>query len=136
MSGLAALHVAIILIGARAYAYFGASNLASMAQRGSSYPAFLTAFITILLLVWSAYAFSGAGILPRLPLLRTVLVAITIVFALRGLVLIPDAHRLIRGAPYPARQASFSGFALMVGILYGVGALRAFHDIATRRAAV
>lgn len=119
--GIAILHVAIIFAGARGYAYFGAGELAVLAQRGSLYPATVTALITVVFLACAAFAASGAGLLPTLPLLRTVLVCITLVYFLRGLVLLPDLIRLLLGAPYPPRHALFSATALIVGITHAVG---------------
>lgn len=49
----------------------------------------LRLFITAILLTWSAYALSGAGVLPRLPLLRPVLCAITGLYLLRGFAFYP-----------------------------------------------
>lgn len=126
--GLAVLHVAIILVGARGYAWFGAGNLAVMALRGSLYPPFITALITFVFLLWAAFAFSGAGLLPRLPLLRVALVSITLIYGLRGLVVVLDILRLVGGAPYPPRHAAFSATALIIGILHGAGTERLlFH---------
>jgi hypothetical protein len=39
------------------------------------------------LAIWAAYAFSGAGLIRRLPLLRTGLVVISAIYLLRALVL-------------------------------------------------
>ncbi|HYE42067.1 MAG TPA: hypothetical protein VEA15_01635 [Caulobacteraceae bacterium] len=91
LSALAALlHVGCIIGGPDWYRFFGAGEeLARAAERGSPMPAVITAGIAAVLAIWSAYALSGAGVLPRLPLLRTALVAITAVYLLRGLVLAP-----------------------------------------------
>jgi hypothetical protein len=42
-----------------------------------------------MLFLWAAYAFSGAGLIPRLPLLRLGLVAIASVYLLRAFALLP-----------------------------------------------
>ena len=63
--------------------------MARAAEQGRWYPAIVTAGIAVVLAIWSAYAFSGAGVLPGLPLLRPVLCAITLVYLVRGLVLVP-----------------------------------------------
>ncbi len=63
--------------------------MARAAARGDWTPALITLAITAVLLMWAAYAFSGAGTLPRLPLLRTGLVTITAIYLLRGLILVP-----------------------------------------------
>jgi putative oxidoreductase len=84
------LHVAIIVGGAPWYRFFGAGErMAQMATRGSLYPAVLTAVIAIVLAVWSLYAWSGAGWLRPLPLLRPVLGVVAMIFTARGLLGIP-----------------------------------------------
>ena len=81
----ALLHVACIIGGPSWYRMLGAGDeLANAAARGAKFPAVITAAISAVLLVWSAYAFSAAGIGPVLPLRRTALVLITLVLCLRG----------------------------------------------------
>ncbi|MBW3618576.1 MAG: hypothetical protein KY446_12705 [Proteobacteria bacterium] len=63
--------------------------MARAAERGSPVPAVWALAIAAVLAVWAAYAWAGAGLIPRLPLMRTVLVAISAVYLLRGLVLAP-----------------------------------------------
>ncbi len=89
-AGAALLHLAVIFGGPDWYRFFGAGEgMARMAERGSVTPALITLGITAVLVLWAAYAFSGAGLLPRLPLLRTGLVLITGIYLARGLLLIP-----------------------------------------------
>lgn len=84
------LHVATIIGGPDWYRFFGAGEgLARAAERGSSMPGLVTAAIAAILAVWAMYAFSAAGLVRRLPLLRTALVLITGVYLLRALALIP-----------------------------------------------
>ena len=81
----AALHIAVILGGSSWYRFFGAGErMAQMAEKGSLQPALITFSISIVLAIWGAYAWSGAGILPKLPLLKIVLIAITSIYLLRG----------------------------------------------------
>ena len=96
LSAIAALlHVAIIFGGPDWYRFFGAGEgMARAAERGSAQPAIITLGIAAVLAVWSAYGFSGAGVIRRLPLLRTALVAISAVYLARGL--LPVRHQ--RGA--------------------------------------
>jgi uncharacterized membrane protein SirB2 len=63
--------------------------MARAAERGSSTPALITFAIAAILMVWALYAFSGAGIIRRLPLLRTALILISGVYLLRALALVP-----------------------------------------------
>jgi len=88
--GAAALHVYIIIEGGDMYREFGAGEkLAAMDEAGSWYPAVLTSGIALVLFVWGLYAFSGAGLIQALPLLKPALVVIATIYLLRGLVLIP-----------------------------------------------
>jgi hypothetical protein len=80
-----ALHVGCIIFGAPWYRFFGAGEkMARLAEAGSAFPTLVTAVIAAVLLICSAYALSGAGVLPRLPFLRVVLCAFTLVYLLRG----------------------------------------------------
>lgn len=114
------LHVGCILGGPDWYRFFGAGEqMARMAERDWWRPAPVTLLIAGVLAVWAAYAFSGAGLLPRLPLLRTALIAITTVYLLRGLVIVPMA------ALRPDLLSPFalwsSAIVLAYGIVYAIG---------------
>jgi hypothetical protein len=85
----AALHLAAIAGGPSWYRFLGAGErMARLAEAGSLRPALITLAIAALLATWSAYALAGAGLIPKLPLMRTALVAITGIYLLRGLILI------------------------------------------------
>jgi hypothetical protein len=130
LSGVAAmLHLAIIAGGPDWYRFFGAGEgMARLAERGSPRPALITLAIAALLGLWSAYALAGAGRIGRLPLMRTALVAITAVYLLRGLVLVPAL------ATNPGAVDSFmlwsSLIVLVYGITYAVGTYRAWPALA------
>lgn len=91
LSALAALaHLAVIVGGPDWYRFFGAGEgMARMAERGMIQPALITIGIAAVLAIWAAYAFSGAGLIGRLPLLRTGLVVITLIYLARGLIIVP-----------------------------------------------
>jgi hypothetical protein len=91
LSGIAALlHVAIVIGGAQWYRFFGAGEkMALAAQTGRVYPAIVTMGIAAVLSVWAAYALSAAGLLMTLPFLKWGLMAITAIYLLRGLAIIP-----------------------------------------------
>lgn len=90
-SALAALlHVGCIVFGASWYRFFGAGErMAQLAEAGNRYPTYVSSFIVAVLTAWSVYALSGAGVLPRLPLLRAALCAITTIYLARGLAVLP-----------------------------------------------
>ena len=91
LSAIAALlHVGIIVGGAPWYRFFGAGKrMVRACEAGRWYPAIVTSGIAMILAAWSAYAFSGAGLLAPLPLLRPALVLITAVYLVRGLAIVP-----------------------------------------------
>lgn len=85
----AAVHVTCIFGGPDWYRFFGAGEgMARAAEAGRALPAVLTLCIAAMLSLWGAYALSGAGLIPRLPLLRTGLVIITVVYLARGLIIL------------------------------------------------
>ncbi|AUG43009.1 hypothetical protein CXP47_25025 [Pseudomonas chlororaphis] len=87
LSLLAALmHVGVIMVGPSWYRLFGAGeHFVRAAQAGRWFPAVVTAGIALVLAAWAAYALSAAGVIAPLPLLRPALIAITLVYLLRGL---------------------------------------------------
>ncbi|QQZ41143.1 hypothetical protein IF690_24550 [Pseudomonas sp. SK3(2021)] len=87
LSLLAALmHVGVIMVGPSWYRLFGAGErFVRAAQAGRWFPAVVTAGIALVLAAWAVYALSAAGVIGPLPLLRPALIAITLVYLLRGL---------------------------------------------------
>lgn len=91
LSGIAALlHLLIVWGGAPWYRFFGAGEaMASAAAAGRLYPAVVTLAIAAVLAGWAAYALAGAGVQPALPWQKAALVAITAIYLLRGLAILP-----------------------------------------------
>ena len=121
LSALAALlHLGCIVFGAPWYRFFGAGeHMAQMATDGNWYPTVAALVIAGILSVWSLYAFSGAGVIRKLPLLRVVLCAITGVFLLRGVA-------FVFLVPYfPGNSFTFwmvsSAICLVFGVFYLIG---------------
>jgi hypothetical protein len=111
----ALLHLAIIVGGPEWYRFFGAGErMARAAERGHATPAIYAVLIALILFVWAAYAFSGAGLLRRLPLLRTGLVTISAVYLLRGLALVP----LLMFRPQVVD--SFAIWSSLIVLVYGI----------------
>jgi len=120
----ALIHIACIFGGPDWYRFLGAGEgMAQAAARGEWTPTLVTAAIAVILLIWGAYAFSGAGALPRLPLLRTGLVAITAIYLLRGLLFVP--LNLWR----PQWDSSFAIWSSLIVLAFG-----AVHAMGTARA--
>ncbi len=87
LSAIAALlHVGCIVFGASWYRFFGAGErMSQMAAVGDWRATLITSGIVLVLIIWSLYALSGAGLIPRLPLIRTGLCVITGIYLLRGM---------------------------------------------------
>ena len=128
----ALLHLGVIIGGPDWYRFFGAGEqMARMAERGSATPTLITLGIAAILSIWAAYAFSATGLIRPLPLIRTALVAISAIYLLRGLFLIPAL------AAGPERMDAFavcsSAIVLVYGLCYGVGTWRAWPSLSQRR---
>ena len=127
LSALAALlHIGCIFGGPDWYRFFGAGEgMARAAARGDWHPTLITLAIAAILSIWAAYAFSAAGSIPRLPLLRTALVVITAIYLLRALIFLP--FHLWR----PQHTDSFaiwsSVIVLVYGTAYAVGTFKAWR---------
>ncbi|MEG3192577.1 hypothetical protein [Lysobacter sp. D1-1-M9] len=116
----ALLHLGCIVFGAPWYRFLGAGEqMAQMDLAGHWYPAVATLVITTVLLVWSLYALSGAGVIRKLPLTRMALCAITGVYLLRGVAFTPLM------AYFPGNSASFwlwsSAICLAFGVVHLIG---------------
>lgn len=122
-SAIAVLHVLIVFVGAPAYRYFGAGEgMARLAEAGSWVPPLLTLALAFVFAVWALYAFSGAGLIRRLPLLKTGLITIGLIYFLRGLSIIPQVVALVQsGRSVMHRAVVFSLVSLTCGIIYLAG---------------
>lgn len=120
-SAAAALaHVVCVLIGAPAYRVMGAGErMARAAEAGQWQPTLLTLGIAGMLGIWALYAFSAAGMVPRLPLMRWALVLISTVYLARAL-----AFPLMM-ASFPENSLRFwlvsSSICLVIGALHAWG---------------
>jgi hypothetical protein len=123
-SAAAALaHVVCAAVGAPAYRLLGAGErMARSAEAGHWQPAVITLFIAAVLSAWALVAFSGAGLLPRLPFTRPALVLISGVY-------------LTRALAFPMLMKAFSDNSLRFwwvssGICLLIGALHAWGTFA------
>lgn len=133
LSGLAAiLHVAVIAGGPSWYRFFGAGEgMAQAAERGAFFPALITVGIAAMLMVWALYAFSGAGIIRRLPLLRTVLILISAVYLLRAFALVPIM--IFRPELVDTFAVVSSLVVLAYGAAYAIGTWACWSALAVRQ---
>lgn len=122
------LHIGVILGGPDWYWFFGAGEeMAKMAERGSFYPTLITFGIASVLAIWAWFAFAGAGLAWKPPLLRTGLVIISAIYLLRGLVLLPMAVFI------PEKINSFAIWSSLIvlayGLFYGMGTWKAWSSL-------
>ena len=125
------LHLGIIAGGPEWYRFFGAGEgMARMAEQGSPTPTLITIGIALILFVWAAYAFAGAGLIRRLPLMRTALVTITTIYLLRGMILFPA---LAAGPKQVDAFTIWSSIAvLFYGMTYAAGTWRSWSFLSQR----
>ena len=127
----ALLHLAIIAGGPDWYRFFGAGErMARMAERGLLRPTLIALAIAAVLAIWAAYAFAGAGLIRRLPLMRTALVSITCIYLMRGLVLGPLF--LFRPEMVNAFALWSSLIVLAYGVAYALGTWRAWPALSVK----
>ena len=117
---IAVMHLGCVVIGPSCYRFMGAGEqMAVLAETGHWYPPVITMFIAGVLLIWTLYAFSGAGLIMRLPIVRSVLVLVTSVYLLRGIAFQPLM------AYFSDNSWAFwlwtSAIALAIGLLHLVG---------------
>jgi hypothetical protein len=117
-----ALFQAVVTTSPKWSRYFGAwefvaSNLPLLYATGFA--------VALILTLFGLYALSGAGYVPRLPLLRTGLICIGAVYTLRGLFLVLEllmnAGYLQAVAQIPTRELVSSAVSLLVGLTYLAG---------------
>ncbi len=129
MSMLAALlHIAVILGGPDWYRFFGAGEtMARLAEQGSFIPTITTLGIFSLLFIAGLYAFSGAGLIPKLPLLKPALLIIGAVYLTRGLALFPVC--ILKPAFITGLHIWSSLACLLMGGAYVAGTKRIWPSI-------
>lgn len=126
------LHVACIFGGPDWYRFFGAGEqIAVAAEQGRWMPAVATSFITAILAGWAVYAFSAAGRILRMPLVRTALIAIAAVLLARSaLAFVPAA--------WPPENYTFafvfwtSLICFIMGCCFAIGTWRAWSALSGR----
>lgn len=116
----AAAHLACIFIGAPAYRLMGAGQgMARAAEAGKLRPTLVTLAISGVLLLWSAYALSGAGVIEALPFFRLALALISLAYLVRAV-----AFPLLRPA-FPENSNTFwlvsSGISGFIGLVHAYG---------------
>lgn len=81
----AVAHLACIVIGAPAYRFMGAGErMARAVEARKLRPTLVTLAIALVLLLWSAYALSGAGLIAPMPFTKVALVLICAAYLARA----------------------------------------------------
>jgi hypothetical protein len=120
-----AAHLACIILGAPAFRLMGAGErMASAVEAGKVRPILVTFGIAVVLAVWTAYAWSAAGLIGPLPFTQFVLPAVAVVFTARG------CAAVWLKPLFPENSDTFwrvsSGICLVVGTLYALGSAQAW----------
>ncbi len=114
------IHIATIFGGGDWYRFFGAGEeMAKLDEAGSWHPAIVTMFISAVLAGWVGYALSGAGVILRLPLLRTALVAISLVLLMRASLYFSPQFWLPEHSPAFILWSSLA--VLVLGLAFAIG---------------
>ncbi|AVQ05553.1 hypothetical protein C9397_17420 [Xanthomonas vasicola pv. vasculorum] len=121
LSGVAALaHLACLVVGAPLFRLLGAGEqMAQLHAGGSWYPKLVTLAIATVLATWAAYALSAAGVFRPFPLRRTVLAAVTGVYIVRGVALVPVIAYFHGNSP--TFWVVSSATCLAIGLVHFVG---------------
>ncbi len=128
----ALLHIGVIIGGPDWYRFFGAGeDMARMAERGLWQPMVVTMGIAAVLTIWALYAFAGAGIIARLPLIRTALVLISGIYLARGLLIILILMSPVARTPFNIWS---SLIVLVYGLVYAVGTWLAWPALSKKEA--
>ncbi|MBQ4879066.1 hypothetical protein J8M21_17765 [Pseudoalteromonas luteoviolacea] len=114
------LHLGCIIFGAPWYRFFGAGErMAAMAEAGKLEPTLTTLVIASALSTWGVFALSGAGVIRRLPFLKSVIFMVALVFIGRGIAF-PFIMPLL-----PENSFTFwivsSLICLTIGLCYALG---------------
>lgn len=119
---IAALNVVAIFVGAPAYYFLEAPQLAVYSALGSTYPAWLTLFVTLFFFISGLYAFCSAGTKIKLPMQNPLLRIFAVLFTLRGMTIFWYIYVQVKmPSESSLKQIVFSFLSLMIGALFWLG---------------
>ncbi len=87
-------------------------------------PVFATLLVVCLLLVWGAYALAAAGRIAPLPLMPQAIAAITALYLVRGMFVVPQMmgyNLFTTGYPVTTADLLFSSAVLVIGLVHAAG---------------
>jgi hypothetical protein len=114
---VALLHYVMPFLGSWAYGYFGAPELTTMAESGSTLPAVATFALAVIFTLFGLMGLSAAGMLYSLGIIRPILWAVGVIYTLRGLLVTVQISMLVQGGPIHHRDLLFSLVALLIGMV-------------------
>jgi hypothetical protein len=123
ISALISIIHLILFIKPKLFSYIDPGNgsaIVQKAEQGGSLTIIGTIALALIFAIWALYAFSGARLIVRLPMLRTALVTIGIIYLLRALFFPSEIYMvLIQG--YSFRFVAYSTISLVAGLSYLFG---------------
>lgn len=127
---LGLFHVPFLFLGEEAARFFSAPPFVlEMVRSHSSWLWLVVAAILAVFGLFGAYALSAGGLIRRLPAVRGMLVAIAVIYTLRGLAVIPQVLLMLQRPGFvPPQVPVFSAVALLVGAIYWLGLRRLRQD--------
>jgi hypothetical protein len=114
---VALLHYVIPFLGPWAYGYFGAQELTTIAEGGSSLPAIATIALAVTFTLFGLMGLSAAGVLYSLGIIRPILWGVGAIYAFRGSLVIVQIGMFVRGGPIHLKDLLFSLVALTIGVV-------------------
>lgn len=127
----ALLHIATIIGGPDWYRFLGAGEkFAKLAEEGSWIPGLVTFGVFAVLFTWGLYAFSGAGLIRRLPFLKLALIVIAAIYSARGLMLFPALFVDLDKVSNLTIWSSL--ISLSIGVSYAVGTKQVWSNISRK----
>ncbi len=126
IAGLAAIWHVLCLFGGVSWLAFARAppTIIESYEQGTMLAPIATIIVAGLMFACTAYAFSGVGFIRKIPLIKSALVTISVLFILRALLVIP---RLKRECFSDTWQIVASSVFLFVGICYLLGSIEAFR---------
>jgi hypothetical protein len=132
-SAMALFHIGIVVMGETAYWRFGGSSFAERAAAGSWVPAAMLLTIAAVFALFAFYAFAGARLGPRPPLLRTGLIVISLLYGVHGLFVVPEiVARLTHRASGMPSHLGVDAIFLATALPYVIGTALAWPDLSER----
>ncbi len=129
-AAIALLQPVIYLGGPAVYRMLGAPPyIADMRAAEPLRMAMWSTFWFALFMAFAVYAFSGARLIRRLPLLQPTLIAIAVIYSVRGLAIVPQLVWFEEFAVTRGRDVAFSAFSILLAVAYAMAARQAPRSV-------